>query len=152
MGLTSSLLIGRTALNASQVALQVTGNNISNVGTEGYHRQRVELSPVRGLHEGSNLFYGQGVGVDRITRVIDPALAGRLRSSISQEQGASVERGVLDTIEALTNELTGTDLSSQLSKFFNAWSELEQPIQQRDPGRGGGRGLGAGVVCEQSAA
>lgn len=124
MGLTSALLIGRTALNASQVALQVAGNNISNVGTEGYHRQRVELSPVRGLREGSNLFYGQGVGVDRIKRVIDPALAGRLRSSISQEQGASVERGVLDTIESITNELTGTDLSSQLSRFFNAWSEL----------------------------
>ncbi len=123
MGLTSSLLIGRTALNASQVALQVTGNNIANVGTEGYHRQRVEQAPVRGLRQGSH-FFGQGVGVDRILRLIDPALAGRVRSSISQEQGASIERGILSTIESLTNELTGTDLSSQLSRFFNAWSEL----------------------------
>ncbi len=36
MGLTSSLNIGRTLLTASQVAIQVTGNNFANASTPGY--------------------------------------------------------------------------------------------------------------------
>lgn len=123
MGLTSSLLIGRTALSASQLALQVTGNNISNAATEGYHRQRVELSPERGSRVGLN-FIGRGVGVSDVSRAIDPALVARLRGARGQESAAVIERNILDNIEALTNELTGADLSSELSRFFNSWSEL----------------------------
>ncbi len=52
MSLTSSLLIGRTALNASQAAIQVTGNNMANAATPGYHRQRVEMGPLRGQRDG----------------------------------------------------------------------------------------------------
>ncbi|MBL0928178.1 MAG: flagellar hook-associated protein FlgK [Phycisphaerales bacterium] len=123
MGLTSSLLIGRSALQASQYALQVTGNNIANVGTAGYHRQRAEFDPQRGQQFG-NAFYGRGVNIGDVRRLVDPALQARLRSTISQEQGAGIDRQLLDQIETLTNELSGTDVSSELSKFFNAFSEL----------------------------
>jgi len=124
MSLTSSLLIGQTALSASQVALQVTGNNIANAATPGYHRQRVELSPLRGQMYGSGTFLGRGVGIADIQRMVDPALLARLRGSISDERAALTEQSVLARIESLTNELTGIDLSSELSEFFNRFSEL----------------------------
>ena len=38
MGLTSSLQIGRTGLLAGQTGIEVTGNNLSNISTRGYHR------------------------------------------------------------------------------------------------------------------
>jgi flagellar hook-associated protein 1 FlgK len=123
MGLTSSLFIGRSALSASQAALQVTGNNLANAATEGYHRQRVEFSPVRGGQLG-NQFLGRGVDLASVRRAIDPSIQARMRSSIAQEQTAFIESSVLDSIEALTNELTGRDLSSAMSRFFNSWSEL----------------------------
>ncbi len=124
MGLTSSLLIGRTALTASQVALQVTGNNIANAASPGYHRQRVGLTPLAGESLGQGIFAGRGVGVSEIRRLVDPALQARVRSSASDEQSAQVELSVLSTLESLTNELTGIDLSSEMSAFFNAFSEL----------------------------
>ena len=124
MGLTSSLLIGRTALTASQVALQLTGNNIANAATVGYHRQRIGLTPLPGQAIGPNIFAGRGVGVSEIQRLVDPALQARVRSSSSDEQAASVELSILNNLESLTNELSGIDLSSELSKFFNAFSEL----------------------------
>lgn len=124
MGLTNALFIGQTALNASQIALQVTGNNIANVSTPGYHRQTVTLSPTRGQFIGNGATIGRGVELSQIRRAIDPALVSRLRSTISDQQAAEVGQAALSQLEALTNELTGRDLSSQLSTFFNAFSEV----------------------------
>ncbi len=124
MGLTSSLLIGQTALSASQLALQVTGNNIANVGTQGYHRQRVSLAGIPASDRLGNAFFGAGVKIDDVQRILDPAVQARLRNSISDEQSASVASSILDQIESLMGELTDQDLSSQLESFFSAFSEL----------------------------
>lgn len=124
MGLTSSLLIGRSALTASQLALQVTGNNIANVGTAGYHRQVVTMDPMKSSYSSSRVFVGQGVQVADVRRAIDPAVQTRLRNSISDEQAANVASSVLSQIESILGELSGSDLSSELTKFFNAFSEL----------------------------
>jgi flagellar hook-associated protein 1 FlgK len=124
MGLTSSLLIGRTALAASQVALQMTGNNIANATTPGYSRQRISTVPLAGEQFSSGVYLGRGVGVDDIRRVVDPALQARVRSSLGDEASASVEVSIMNNIESLTNELTGIDISSELTSFFNAFSEL----------------------------
>lgn len=124
MGLTGSLMIGRSALLASQVALQMTGNNIANAATPGYHRQRISMLPVQGSNVGTNVFVGRGVGVQEIARVVNPALQARVQASLSDEAGAGVEAQVLTTLETITNELTGIDLSSGLSAFFNSFSEL----------------------------
>ncbi|MEQ9616437.1 MAG: flagellar hook-associated protein FlgK [Phycisphaerales bacterium] len=124
MGLTNSLFIGQTALTASQIALQVTGNNIANVATPGFHRQVVTLEPTRGGFIGNRATIGRGVELSRIARAIDPALQNRLRSTISDQQAAQVGQAALSQLEALTNELTGRDLSSQLSSFFNSFSEV----------------------------
>ena len=40
----NGLRIALSSLYAQQKALQVTGQNIANVNTEGYSRQRVELT------------------------------------------------------------------------------------------------------------
>ena len=117
-------MIGRTALTASQVALQVTGNNIANAATVGYHRQRVGLTPLPGDQLTAGVFAGRGVGLSEIRRLVDPALQARVRSSRSDEQAAGVGLTILNTLESLTNELTGIDLSSELSAFFNSFSEL----------------------------
>lgn len=124
MGLTSSLIIGQSALNASQIALQVTGNNIANVNTLGFHRQRIGFAHNRSEQVQAGTFIGRGVGVEEVRRQIDPALQARLRGGISQEQGAQIDQAILGQVETVLNELSGTDLSSEFSKFFSAFSEL----------------------------
>jgi len=49
----SILNVGARALQANQTVLQVTGNNIANVNTQGYSRQSAVLQTVNGQYTGS---------------------------------------------------------------------------------------------------
>ncbi|MBI1336355.1 MAG: flagellar hook-associated protein FlgK [Phycisphaera sp.] len=124
MGLGSALQIGKSGLLASQVGVEVTGNNLANAATRGYHRQVVHLTPINNQEIQQGIFVGRGVQVADISRQIDAALEGRLRGAISNQSGSQVSSDILSQIEALENELSDTDLSSRLSDFFNSLSEL----------------------------
>ena len=65
--------IGISGLSAAQAALDVIGNNIANAATEGYHRQRIELTPAYSSQTGSVLL-GGGVDVAGVTRLVDNLL------------------------------------------------------------------------------
>ena len=67
-GISGILSIGSKALLAQQKGIYVTGNNIANVNTPGYTRQRVNLSSDVPVNSGAGLV-GTGVratGVERI--------------------------------------------------------------------------------------
>ena len=124
MGLSSSLQIARSGLIAHQTGIEVTGNNLANVATPGYHRQRVNLAPIRPTENGQGLLIGNGVKVDSITRQVNEALEGRLRAANADAGASGAERDLLLRIEAVQNELSDVDLSSQLTAYFDAWSQL----------------------------
>src|SRR5262249_7240748 len=105
MPLSASLQIGRTALNASEVAIQVTGNNFANAATPGYSRQLVDLAAIQDARYGGN-FLGRGVEVQGIRRQVDNALLTRLRAGISNEASASTAHDLLSSVEGSLNELT----------------------------------------------
>lgn len=135
MGLTSSLSIGRSALSASQLAIQITGHNLANVSTPGFSRQRVELSAQTPQRYG-DVFTGRGVFVDGIRRQVDEAIQARLWSGISRDAAAQTSLQLFSSVESILNELSDADLSSELSRFFNSWSELAN-----SPGAAGARSL-----------
>ncbi len=124
MSLNSALQIGRSALLSHQAAIEVTGNNLANSATRGYHRQTIGLQPIQGQEVYSGIFIGRGVQIESILRHVNDALEGRIRGSIADQGGAGVSADILAQVEALQNELSDTDLSSQLSAFFNSMSEL----------------------------
>ncbi len=124
MSLNGALQIGRSALAASQAAMQVAGNNMANVATVGFHRRSVHLAAARDELVGRNAFVGQGVRLEAIRREVDTALQSRLRDALSQEHTALIDQRFLTSIETLQNELTDSDISSALSAFFGAFSEL----------------------------
>ena len=124
MGLTSALQVGRSGLLAAQTAVQVTGSNLANIGTRGYHRQSVELSPVRNQQLSQGVFVGRGVELTSITRQINEALESRLRSAIADQSRSKITQEQLTQIEAIENEFTDVDLSTRLGEFFNQWSNL----------------------------
>jgi flagellar hook-associated protein 1 FlgK len=124
MSLSGALNIGRTAIAASQTAMQVTGQNLANAATEGYHRRSIHTAPVPGEPIGNGHFVGRGVRIREIRREVDVALQGRLRDAVSQHQGALIDQRFLTALEAVQNELSDQDVSSELSAFFSAFSEL----------------------------
>src|SRR5258705_4472153 len=115
MSLNGALQIGRTALTASQAALQVAGNNMANAATPGFHRLTTHLEPLRGEILGRNQQVGSGVGLQAIRREIDTALQSRYRDALSQESAALIDQRFLTSIETLQNELSQNDISSSLS-------------------------------------
>ncbi|MFN0133053.1 MAG: flagellar hook-associated protein FlgK [Phycisphaerales bacterium] len=128
MGLSSALNIGASGLTASQLAIQITGNNLANAATPGYSRQVAILQPSRTQMVGC-LSLGSGVTLDHVRRQVDEALQSRLRDGLSQEAGAGQEFATLAAIESILGELGDNDLSSELTEFFNTWSERANLIQ-----------------------
>jgi len=132
MSLLGALNAGKSALATHQAALQVTGNNIANAGNPDYTRQVARVATNQDQEVRPGIFLGTGINLSSVQRQIDEALEGRLRGSISDSIGTDTLQQWLSRIESVFNELTDQDLSTQLSNFFNAWSNLANKPQ--DPG------------------
>ena len=79
------LYVQREALITSQKALDIVGNNISNVNTKGYTRQRVDVCSV--ANQKYNLLYntntsmaGQGVETVGVAQYRDALLDTKVRN------------------------------------------------------------------------
>ncbi|CAN5815702.1 flagellar hook-associated protein FlgK [soil metagenome] len=124
MTLSGAFQIGRSALTAAQVAIQVTGNNVSNAATPGYSRQTLSLAGAQDQRFGNN-FIGRGVDVLSIRRQADDALQSRLWSSISNQSRAASDSTLLANVETSLNALDpDASLSARVNSFFNSWSNL----------------------------
>ncbi len=129
MSLTATLNLARNGLAINQAAIQTVGNNIANVGNENYTRQRAEISTSRDQQIRPGVFVGTGAQLDGVRRQIDEALEGRIRNSLADAENAGVQQQWLSRVESVFNELSDQDLSTQLSKFFNSWSDLANKPQ-----------------------
>lgn len=129
MSLVGALNIGKTALAVHQATIQVTSNNIANAGNADYTRQSAHLTPMEGQQLKPGVFIGGGVNIDSVQRQIDDALTGRLRGAISDQASAQERQQWVGSIESIFQELGDNDVSSQLSQFFNSWSNLANKPQ-----------------------
>jgi flagellar hook-associated protein 1 FlgK len=124
MSLIGALNIGKSALAAHQAAIQVSSNNIANAGDPNYTRQVARVTTNGDQQIRPGIFMGTGVNLTSIERQIDQALETRIRSSLSDTGLAGTRQQFLSRVESIFNELGDDDLSSQLSVFFNSWSQL----------------------------
>lgn len=119
MSLTGSLQIAHNAMIANQIGLQVVGNNLANANTPDYVRQEPIFTPA-GVQQKGGLLLGLGVQVTAVVQRIDLFLEERLRNSTSDVSGSEIEETAFRELEAILGELSDTDLSTQLTTFFNA--------------------------------
>jgi len=129
------LEVGLRGLLAHQKAIDVTGNNISNASTEGYSRQRVDLteaepwpSPAFNQPIGAGQM-GTGATVDQIARLRDSFADAMLRSNVNGQGFWDSKEEVLSKLESITSDTSGSGLTNQLNSFFYAWQEVS-----KDPG------------------
>ncbi len=113
------LTLGTQSLQANQTALSVTGQNISNVNTEGYTRQR----PVFQAREGQG-----GVTIDDIDRVADAFLNRQIWAD-------SATYSSYDVFEDYANELDNlmasdvTSISKAMDDYFGALqTAVDDPV------------------------
>jgi len=120
----SGFEIAMSGFRAIQQNFDIIGNNIANAATDGYHRQKVNLTPIEIGHNG-DVILGGGVNVAGITRTIDGLLQQEIHRQQSSLEQISQELTTLRTVESAFGELTGTEgLSSVIDEFLNAMQDL----------------------------
>jgi flagellar hook-associated protein FlgK len=116
--------IGLSGLEAARRALDTIGNNVANATTEGYHRQRLELTPARQNQFGP-FSYGTGVEVAGITRIMDRLLEAEILLQTSTSEAVNQELSALQTIETAFGEFGGADaLNTYINQFFESLRDL----------------------------
>jgi flagellar hook-associated protein 1 FlgK len=120
--LSSSLAIATQSLQATELEIQVTNNNIVNAHTSGYSREVVNLSESSPIQEG-NVSLGGGVTIDGVTSVRDQLLNLQIQQQTSDQSGAEAQVNALNQIQTLFPS-SGTSLASTLSTFFTNLSSL----------------------------
>ncbi|MEE9146208.1 MAG: flagellar basal body protein, partial [Candidatus Tectomicrobia bacterium] len=103
MGLSSILDTAQQALFAQQRAIQVTGNNIANVNTEGYSRERPLFVPQTASRSGVLRF---GVSVEQVTRAFDQFITTQINTATSSFHGAQTQADLFSQIESLFDDLS----------------------------------------------
>jgi flagellar hook-associated protein 1 len=116
--------VAKTALITQQKALDITANNIANVNTEGYTRQRLNMEqnePVR--YEGGTL--STGVRANRtIQRVYDRFLNSQMVGAAAKEGRWQAQGETLEKAELMFDEVSGYGLNHAMSQFWGAWQQL----------------------------
>lgn len=124
-GLNSIMNIGKSALFASQAALQTVGNNISNVNTEGYSRQAVNLAAYSSINYYPGQL-GQGVQATEVIRYFDKFVERSFLQKNSDATRWTTMYNNMSGIEGVFNESYGYGIGSLLSNFFQGWEKLSQ--------------------------
>ncbi len=134
----NGLRIALSSLYAQRKALQVTGQNIANVNTEGYSRQRVEFvadsGPVTPARESRYAGPGMGVLTGDTTRLRDQFLELRSYQEHGVESGLEESQRVLSRIELSFDEPSDDGLSALISGFLAAFDDVAKRTLRR--GRG----------------
>jgi len=126
----------KRGLAANQVALNIVGNNIANISTEGYTRQRVDT--VSMAVSGHNSRYapnqaslaGQGVMVNGIGQVRDPFLDKRYRDEAADVGYYEKAYEIMSDIEPALDEYSSSGLKDALAGLSDALNDLSRNADQ----------------------
>src|SRR3954452_21508386 len=116
------LSTGVSGLLAFQRALDTTSHNISNVSTDGYSRQRVEIG-TRPAQAYGNGWVGQGANVNTTTRGYDEFVAAQARSSSTNLEHLDVYASNAERLNNMFGD-SANGLSPTLQKFVNAFQSV----------------------------
>ena len=120
----SSFEIARRALAAQQLGVAVTGQNIANVNTPGYSRQRVELVESAPAQIGG-FSLGTGVSVAGIQTFRDIFIESRLQTETGISGRLGARRDALAPVETALQGSASGGLQNAMAAFFGAFRDLE---------------------------
>lgn len=122
--------VAKSGLLSARGGLDTTGHNISNAGTEGYSRQRVQIraafplnfpGPFVTLRPGH---IGTGAELYAITRARSAFIEAQIhREGGSQQRFATISDG-LKNVEDIFGEPADAAFNGLTEQFFNAWEDL----------------------------
>lgn len=129
--------VARLGMIASQMALNVTGQNISNINTPGYTRQQLDqysfITNSSGLyHSSSSASVGSGVMLAGVSQLRDPYLDIRFRKEMSSVGSTDATLNVLDQLQSVINNVDKEGIVTQLQDLFSRISELGSHVGEQE--------------------
>lgn len=117
---------------ASQRALDVTGQNITNINTPGYTRQRLDIASLntqRGdyCNSKSNIKVGFGVEMTGISQLRDPFLDAQYRSQISKLGTSDAHAAGFELLTPIFDEATMSGVREAFISLTSALNTLSTP-------------------------
>jgi flagellar hook-associated protein 1 FlgK len=119
-----------SGLEASQAAIDTTGENIANANTPGYTRQVVRTAESGSLtipalsQQGAGSNLGTGVSISSISRIRNQFLDVQYRAQNTATSNANTNSSQLQQVQTAINEPSTAGLQSVMSKFWSTWSSL----------------------------
>lgn len=124
----STLSTALSSMTAQRAALDVAGQNVANVNTLGYTRQRADMSSVSSVASASRfssgLTVGQGVTVNGVARLGDIFADARVRSSTSLAADMTARAEAYTRLESTVTEPSDKGVASQLASFWASWQDV----------------------------
>lgn len=126
----SGIELGKRSIMANTDAITTAGHNISNAGTEGYSRQRVQIKEFSPLYRPDLTraerpgMIGQGVDVQSVNRIRDELLDRRITAQSNQESYWDTRSKYYVMLEQIYNETDDVSIRSNMDKFWSSWQEL----------------------------
>ncbi len=124
----------RLGIYASQKALDVVGNNITNINTPGYTRQALNQKSLNvggadKYSSGLDIRIGTGALVTDVIQLRDPYLDIRYRNELSSESAMEAKLNGLNQISAYLDEVGKGDegegvLEAQFNKLISQMEQL----------------------------
>jgi len=111
------------ALRVAEIGMQIVGNNVANVNTPGYIRQELLQQTAIGLKIG-HLTLGYGVRATGVVGKVDNYLTEQMRQALSELSRSQQLADTYSEYENIFQELSSEDISTAMSNFTNAFSDL----------------------------
>ncbi len=116
------------SLSLNQAVIDLISNNISNVNTPGYSKQRAELSQLNGSNDSNTaqgaIYNSQGAVIDAITRNREAYLDDYYRKENTALNYYKELNENARFIEDMTNELNDVGVNNSLNKFYESLNQL----------------------------
>lgn len=121
--------VQKRTLQIAQKNIDITGNNVSNINTPGYTRQRVDLyaealSGNRDLTWNSKVtrlaMAGQGVNAYGVSQIRDIYIDKRYRENVAVEAETAKMTDILTDVEDVLDNFETDGLQFFTQEFFNA--------------------------------
>lgn len=135
-------MTARLGMSVSQQALNVVGQNISNVGTVGYTRQRLDQVSLN-VGGGSNRYssqylinIGNGALATGVSQVRDQFLDRRYRNEMAQVGQYDIRTSGLQEVADILDEANKVNddggINNQLGDFLSKLNDLSQHVGDKE--------------------
>ncbi len=122
---------------ASQRALDVVGQNITNINTPGYTRQRLDIASLN-LQKGdfynakSNIKVGYGVEMTGVSQLRDPFLDSQYRSQISKLGTTDAHAAGFEQLTPIFDEATMEGVRAAFISLTSSLSTLSTQVGNQE--------------------